>query len=697
MLNTIIPTSRYNKTTYPNLEDRADGMPIPLCYGAVTDITPVIVDQAAHQYKICSNALSAIDDIRYDGTSLSRVDAINGVTVGGAGAGEFKVKGDQAATYVAALSIKVINSTGNDDTYTVKAGGSSHAAGVTTIPVDEAVADATVDGDIMQSSESNFTGDLVNGEFSFVTGSPLCTAGDTYYMIWTADFDVDAADYIWVVSRTPSFYAGHMMYFIDGADVWSPQAAYDATFRIYGRKAPGGAEELLVDGSSIAGAVANYGLRSHADRTKIAQSFEIPGAGDYYITRIQYKTRKIGTPAPPGSNVWIEIHSTQDFLNQVGASSAKTDVNTLHTAAYWQGESTWSVINAEDIKADATGEFNQVDDILDDVLQNVLGVDAGDIDAAAFAALGAEKTENLAAYIDSERKFQAFVEKLEAGQLFKFLTRLNDTYTVVYYDSSLYYYRVTDSNKYINWEENGGGEETAIITTGIYSGGDALATEIETKMNAETGDLTVTFLAGKFTIDWGGAGFLELLWDTGTNAENCIATLLGFDDSADDSGAISYTSDEAVGGVLTLSDEDFLSFKSYRDLTAVYKTIKVKYNENPTDQTFDVAEDSSAIAEHIYKNHETLEVETYLVSSVDAAALATAYIALLKEPQRYIEFEVDGYGWDLIPTKKVSITRTRGDNASGTFSSVIFRILSIRKSLSRGTTKMKAVLDTQTY
>ncbi len=56
--------------------------------------------------------------------------------------------------------------------------------------------------------------------------------------------------------------------------------------------------------------------------------------------------------------------------------------------------------------------------------------------------------------------------------------------------------------------------------------------------------------------------------------ENCIATLLGFDDSADDSGAISYTSDEAVGGVLTLSDEDFLSFKSYRDLTAVYKTIR---------------------------------------------------------------------------------------------------------------------------
>jgi len=217
----------------------------------------------------------------------------------------------------------------------------------------------------------------------------------------------------------------------------------------------------------------------------------------------------------------------------------------------------------------------------------VLGVDSGDIDAAAFAALGAEKTENLAAYIDSERKFQAFVEKLEAGQLFKFLPKLDGTYTVTFY------------------------------TAGIAD--------------------------------------------------------------------------------ISLSDEDFISFKSYRDLSAVYKTIKVKYNENPTDQTFDVAEASSAIAEHIYKNHETLEVETYLVSSANAATLAAAYIALLEYPQRYIEFEVDGYGWDLIPTKKVSITRTRGDNTSGTFSSVLFRILSIRKSLSRSTTKMKAVLDTQTY
>ena len=503
MLNTIIPTSRYNTTTYPNLEDRADGMPIPLCYGAITNITPVIIDQAAHQYKICSNALASIDEVRADGVAL-------------------------------------------------------------------------VEG-------TDYTDDLANGQFSFDTGSPLCTAGTTYYMIWTCDYDESGDNFVWVTGRSISVYGDGTMFYIDDGGVWTDQVA-DTVFKIYGRKAPNGNEELIVDGELSGGVAKNQGLRFNVAQTKIAQSFKIPGTGDYYITRIQWLTRKFGTPV---GDVWIEIHSNQVGA-QVGANSAKLDASTFHAGGvYWQNGSLWSVINAEDIKVDATGEYNQVDDILDDVLQNVLGVDAGDIDAAAFAALGAARTQNLAAYIDSERTFQAFTEKLEAGQLFKFLTKLDDTYTVTFY----------------------------------------------------------------------AAGAADI----------------------------------------SLTDEDFLSFTSYRDLSAVYRTIKVKYNENPTDQTFDIAEGSSTIAEYLYKNYETLEVETYLTSAANAASLISSYIGMFEYPPRYIEFEVAGYGWDLIPTKKVSITRARGDNTSGTFSSVIFRILSITKSLSRETTKMTAVLDTQTY
>lgn len=74
-------------------------------------------------------------------------DNVTGVTIGGAGAGEFKVAGDLTARYLAADVLIVKGSTNNDGIYTISAGGSAHAGGTTTIPVDEAVA-AVADGTV---------------------------------------------------------------------------------------------------------------------------------------------------------------------------------------------------------------------------------------------------------------------------------------------------------------------------------------------------------------------------------------------------------------------------------------------------------------------------------------------------------------------------------------------------------------------
>ena len=75
-------------------------------------------------------------------------DVITAVTDGGAGAGDFGVAGDRSARYLVGQLFVVSGSTGNDGIYTVSAGGATYAAGVTTIPVDEAVPDATPDGSI---------------------------------------------------------------------------------------------------------------------------------------------------------------------------------------------------------------------------------------------------------------------------------------------------------------------------------------------------------------------------------------------------------------------------------------------------------------------------------------------------------------------------------------------------------------------
>ena len=73
--------------------------------------------------------------------------ALNGVTTGAAGAASFQVAGDVTDWLTVGGSILIAGSTANDGFYTVRA-TPSFAGGNTTIPVDEAVSDGTVDGDL---------------------------------------------------------------------------------------------------------------------------------------------------------------------------------------------------------------------------------------------------------------------------------------------------------------------------------------------------------------------------------------------------------------------------------------------------------------------------------------------------------------------------------------------------------------------
>jgi len=102
------------------------------------------------------------------------------------------------------------------------------------------------------------------------------------------------------------------------------------------------------------------------------------------------------------------------------------------------------------------------------------------------------------------------------------------------------------SNNKIDFNE-GVGALVATITTGIYNV-DTLCTEIKTQLEAVgTGTYTIEYIesgsnANKFKITK-SAGALLLLWNTGVNKANSIATTIGYDDSANDTGSLSYTAD----------------------------------------------------------------------------------------------------------------------------------------------------------
>jgi hypothetical protein len=89
-----------------------------------------------------SNDIFYHDKANYDMVT----DAVTVVTTGAAGSASFGVSGDVTADYPAATSIVCRGSTANDGAYTVKTGGATYSAPTTTVPVDEAISDNTVDG-----------------------------------------------------------------------------------------------------------------------------------------------------------------------------------------------------------------------------------------------------------------------------------------------------------------------------------------------------------------------------------------------------------------------------------------------------------------------------------------------------------------------------------------------------------------------
>lgn len=108
---------------------------------------------------------------------------------------------------------------------------------------------------------------------------------------------------------------------------------------------------------------------------------------------------------------------------------------------------------------------------------------------------------------------------------------------------------IDSTNKFMDFND-GGGEENVSVAEKMYKDPHELAAALQSAMDAATADnITVTYndSDGKFTIASDGAT-LSLLWNTGTNTANTIgkSTALNFDVSADDTGSLTYTGDNAI-------------------------------------------------------------------------------------------------------------------------------------------------------
>ncbi len=190
---------------------------------------------------------------------------------------------------------------------------------------------------------------------------------------------------------------------------------------------------------------------------------------------------------------------------------------------------------------------------------------------------------------------------------------------------------VAGTNDKLDFTEGTTGDATATITAGKYATGAALATEIQTQMNSAATDNTYTCTYStsthKFTIARDtGSDTIGLEWSTGSNAATTIGDDIGFDTSADDTGATSYTS-------------DFVSRPTPQKL---YAFLHVTATSGEGDQTLDVVIKSDSASDHSV-SPATRVTFTQVTTSV-GAQFATPVSGAISDDYWRAEWTIGGTG-----------------------------------------------------
>ena len=133
---------------------------------------------------------------------------------------------------------------------------------------------------------------------------------------------------------------------------------------------------------------------------------------------------------------------------------------------------------------------------------------------------------------------------LDSFNFVRSLQNIKITYIAGYEEFEI----IAGYNDAIDFNE-GGAELNAILTAGTYTA-DELCAEIKTQLDDEGANTYTPVynpVTAKFTI--AADGTLSILWLSGTNTLTSVGLTIGFVITADDSGASTYTADNAVLGI----------------------------------------------------------------------------------------------------------------------------------------------------
>lgn len=159
---------------------------------------------------------------------------------------------------------------------------------------------------------------------------------------------------------------------------------------------------------------------------------------------------------------------------------------------------------------------------------------------------------------------------------------------------------------------------------------------------------------------------------------------------------------EVPAGILELEDRDLMSFEVKLSTSDVFRSVQIRYSQDPTTQDFLVREVTNQTVPVRFGRENPRPIETFLsgggsISRLapqnDASRLASRYLALAESPVRRPRFAVKGRAMALEVGDKVRLTRRRGVGPSGVLIGVVFRVISLRKNPLGGLVEIEAVDD----
>lgn len=126
--------------------------------------------------------------------------------------------------------------------------------------------------------------------------------------------------------------------------------------------------------------------------------------------------------------------STTETRTQIGSKSYRMEDYPLNCNAYFPQRAVGGDISVDlkSVKNADNSLMENVADILNDSYVTIMGGSEGALDAAALAALKAARMEPLSIWLNEEIQYREFLDKLEAGQFFKFLPTLDWKFTTLY-------------------------------------------------------------------------------------------------------------------------------------------------------------------------------------------------------------------------------------------------------------------------